>query len=160
LPPSPKSLLEQAEALAADPRQEYLRRAISTAYYGLFHFTLTAAADLVVGAANQATPRYALVYRSVDHGRLRGLCSNIKQSNPQGLPFIPADGFGTVADFARNALNLHELRNFADYDPSRNFTADEARVAVSDARQAIEWFKLGTPEQQDAFLTLLLFKPR
>lgn len=65
-----------------------------------------------------------------------------------------------AADFARIAGNLYELRSLADYDPSRNFTRDEARVAISDARQAITWFQRGNTEQQKAFLTLLLFKSR
>ena len=116
---------------------------------------------MVVGAAGkQSTPRYSLVYRSVDHSRLRALCSQLSTTKPQNLPLVPSGGFGTIADFARIAGHLYELRNLADYDPSRHFTPDEARVAISDAREAIKWFQRGTAEQQEAFLTLLLFKPR
>jgi hypothetical protein len=75
-------------------------------------------------------------------------------------PWLPSGGFGTIADFARNAGNLYELRNIADYDPSRDFTADEAELAISDAREAIAWFEAATKEQQESFLTLLLFRPR
>ena len=73
---------------------------------------------------------------------------------------MPPGGFGRIADFARNAGNLYELRNLADYDPSHDFAAEEARTAISNARQAVEWFQQGTADQQAAFLTLLLFKPR
>jgi hypothetical protein len=76
------------------------------------------------------------------------------------LSLVPSDGFGTIAQFARIAGYLYELRNLADYDPSRDFTPDEARVAISDARQAIKWFQQRTAEQQQAFLTLLLFRSR
>jgi hypothetical protein len=76
------------------------------------------------------------------------------------LPFVPAGDFGPIADFARLAGNLLELRNLADYDPSRNFTLDAAQTAVSEARQAINHFKTAGAHQQKAFLTLLLFKPR
>jgi hypothetical protein len=49
MPPlDPEELLEQARRLAAEPTQADLRRAISAAYYGLFHFFLTAAADMIV----------------------------------------------------------------------------------------------------------------
>jgi hypothetical protein len=161
-PPDPERLFEQADALTAGPdrRQTDLRRAISNAYYGLFHFTLTAAADMVAGSGDRASGQYSLVYRSVDHSRLRTLCLQLSGSKPQNLPFVPPDGFGTIADFARVAGNLYELRNFADYDPSRDFTPEEARLAVSDARQAITWFQGSTTVQQEGFLTLLLFKPR
>jgi hypothetical protein len=163
LPPSdPEHLLGQADALAASPeaRQADLRRAISAAYYGLFHFTLTAAADTVVGFDDRSSARYSLVYRSVDHSRLRALCSQLSGTKPQNLPLVPSGGFGSIADFARIAGHLYELRNLADYDPSRDFTPDEAKVAISDARQAITWFQQGTKEQQEMFLTLLLFKSR
>jgi uncharacterized protein (UPF0332 family) len=161
-PPDPQQLFEQADALAASPEghQTDLRRAISTAYYGVFHFTLTAAADMVVGSGDQSSTRYSLVYRSVDHSRLRALCLQLSATKPQNLPLVPSGGFGTIADFARIAGNLYELRNLADYDPSRDFTPDEARGAISDARQAIVWFQQGTSEQQKAFMTLLLFKSR
>jgi uncharacterized protein (UPF0332 family) len=160
-PPDPEHLFEQADALAAgqEARQADLRRAISAAYYGLFHFTLTAATDLVVGADGRSSARYSLVYRSVDHSRLRTLCSQLSGTKPQNLP-LPSIGLGSIADFARIAGHLYELRNLADYDPSRNFTSDEAKLAISDARQAITWFQGGTKEQQEAFLTLLLFKSR
>jgi hypothetical protein len=67
---------------------------------------------------------------------------------------------GLIAGFARVTGLLYELRNLADYDPSRKFTAGQAKAAISDARQAITWFQSGTKQQQEAFLTLLLFRPR
>jgi uncharacterized protein (UPF0332 family) len=156
-PPRFEDLFEQAHVLVARGAQADLRRAISAAYYGLFHFVLTEAADMVVGSADRSSARYSLVYRSVDHSRLRQLSAQL--TNPQNLPLAPG-GFGTAADFARVAGNLHELRNRADYDPSAEYTADEATTAISDARKAIAWFQQGTEKQQQAFLTLLLFKPR
>jgi hypothetical protein len=123
-------------AAGTEARQTDLRRAISAAYYGLFHFTLTAAADMILGSSDRGSARYALVYRTVDHSRLRALCTQLQGTHPKNLPFEPLGGFGSVADFARIAGNLQELRNLADYDPSQDITPDDARVAVSDARQA------------------------
>jgi hypothetical protein len=162
-PPDPEHLFEQADALAAHPqaRQTDLRRAISAAYYGLFHFALTAAADMVVGTSNRSAPRYALVYRNVDHSRLRTLCDQLSGKNLQALKsYVPSGGFWTIAGFAEVAANLYELRILADYDPSRNFTSNEVMIAISQAREAIKWFQQGTAEQRVTFLTLLLFKPR
>jgi hypothetical protein len=121
---------------------------------------LTAAADMVVASGDRSSARYSLVYRSVDHSRLRALSLQLSGSKPRNLPLLPSGGFGTIADFARTAANLYELRNIADYDPSRDFTPDEAQLAISYAREAIAWFQGATKEQQEAFLTLLLFKPR
>jgi hypothetical protein len=157
-PPRFEDLFKQADALVARGGQADLRRAISAAYYGLFHFALTEAADMAIGTADRSSARYSLVYRSVDHSRLRQLSAQL--TNPQNLPLVPPGGFGRVADFARVAGNLHELRNRADYDPSPEYTVDEAMTAISNAREAVAWFQQGTNEQQQAFLTLLLFKPR
>jgi hypothetical protein len=163
----PDRLLQQAELLAAhppsgEPHQTDLRRAISSAYYGVFHFTLASAADMVVGTDNRSTARYSLAYRSVDHARLRTLCSQLKASQMSSdlSPYVPAGGFGEIIDFARLAANLLQLRNLADYHPSELFTIDEARAAVSEAREAIRHFQAANEKQQQVFLTLLLFRPR
>ena len=104
--PDPERLFAQADFLAAQPQQEDLRRAISTAYYGLFNFVLTAAADMVVGEEERSTSRYSLAYRSVDHKRLRDLCSQLGRTRPQNVPLLPSGGFGPIADFARISSNL------------------------------------------------------
>ncbi len=137
-----------------------LRRAVSDTYYALFHFTLVAAVDMVLGSSARSSTLYALVYRSVEHVRLRALCANVSASKPQ-VPFVPAGGFGEIAKFASIVANLYEQRNLADYDPSQTYTANKA-LWISDAREAIKWFQGSTQEQQQAFLTLLLllFKPR
>lgn len=134
--------------------------AISTAYYGVFHFCLTASADMVCGMTSRTAPGYSLVYRSIDHARLRNLCDQLRRTNPQGVAIVPAAGFGLIADFARVTVNLYEQRMRADYEPSLNFTANEAKVAISEARQAIAWFRSCDEEQRRAFLTMLLFRPR
>jgi hypothetical protein len=156
LPPDPEDLLRQADALAgnAAATQADLRRAISAAYYAVFHFCATAGADMILGADARSSPRYSLVYRSLDHSRFRALPNRLKEL------ITPTNGFGSIGDFARNAANLNEERNLADYDPSRNYTASGAKIAISEARQAIEWFKSCTQEHQEACLLLLLFKPR
>lgn len=93
-PPRFEDLFKQADALVAQGRQADLRRAISAAYYGLFHFVLTEAADMVVGNADQSSARYSLVYRSVDHKRLLQLSAQL--TNPQNLPLVPPGGLGPL----------------------------------------------------------------
>jgi hypothetical protein len=162
VPPDPDEYLQQAEGLAGNPSatQADFRRAISTAYYAIFHFCLTAAADIIVGMESRLTPAYRLVYRSVDHRTLRGLCGQLSQTSPQNVAIIPSTGFGKIADFARVTANLQEQRIMADYDPFLSFTDVGAILAISEARQAIDWFKACDDEQQKAFLTMLLFRQR
>jgi uncharacterized protein (UPF0332 family) len=94
--PKPEHFFEQAEKLISTPvgggalRQVDIRRAISAAYYGLFHATMAAAADLVVGANKRSGNHYALAYRKTDHGVLKGLCADItNKSLPQSLHGSP-----------------------------------------------------------------------
>jgi uncharacterized protein (UPF0332 family) len=157
-PPVPEDLLEQADGLTIEGASETnLRRAISNAYYALFHLALTAAADMVAGGDSppRASPRYSLVYRSVDHSRLRWLCDAVRKTNPQKVPLTLPDGFGSLADFARITLSLFELRALADYHPSTEFPLEETRIKVREARQALDSFRQGSSEQREAFLTML-----
>jgi hypothetical protein len=126
LPPDPDELLQQADALAAKPgaTQADLRRAISAAYYAIFHFTMAAAADMFFGTATPSASAYTVVYRSVDHEALRSLCAQLSQSKPQNVA-IPLSSFGTIADFARVTANLQEQRHSADYDPSKTSRTSE-----------------------------------
>lgn len=122
---NPEHLFEQADKLispppAGPPRQVDLRRAISSAYYGVFHATLTAAADEFVGVTKRSTTQYSLVYRSVDHRSLRELCSEIKKPTlpAKYTPYEPRNGFGpNIKAFAAAVVEMQEKRHAADYDP-------------------------------------------
>lgn len=115
---------------------------------------------MVCGDSSRSSAAYSLVYRSIDHARLRGLCDQLRKTNPQSITVIPASGFGAIADFARVTFNLYEQRIRADYEPSIDFTANDAKLSISEARQAIAWFQSCDEEQQRAFLTMLLFRQR
>ena len=159
-PPVPEHLLEQADRLVKDQRSTDLRRALSNAYYAVFHFVLTAAADMVVGAEQRTSDSYNLVYQSVEHARLRDFCEEVNKTKPQKVAFTPLGGFGSIAEFAGITLNLYELGIRADYDPSIAFSVSGAIIAVSSARQAISLFEEASAERRQAFLTMLLFKER
>jgi hypothetical protein len=168
---NPKHLLEQAERLL-EPRgspvvirQADRRRAISAAYYAVFHCTLTAVADQFVGRADRKTARYALSYRSIDHSKLERLCKVAKRAqidrNSEYAKFISADSFGeNIRNFASLLLELKEKRSSADYDPSHWVKIADARNAISSARSAIEQFENAQSAEMMTFLTLLVFHPR
>lgn len=66
-------LLEQAYHLANlesdEPKQASLRRAVSTAYYALFHLLI----DEAVGNWG-VTRQRSILARTFDHGKMKGIC--------------------------------------------------------------------------------------
>jgi uncharacterized protein (UPF0332 family) len=155
--PNPEHLLEQAEKLVG-PRQADIRRAISSAYYALFHAASINAADAVAGAGNRNSERYALIYRSINHASLVTVCEAIAKDRA-GLR--PEGGFS--ADFKRFAEALSDLqrnRHSADYDPLARFSRTDAVWTIRAARTAFTQFKAATDEERLIFGSLLLFPRR
>lgn len=161
-------LIEQAERLilppaAGPPRQVDVRRAISAAYYAVFHYILTAAADEFVGKTKRATKRYALVYRSIDHRALKDLCGEVKKQTliAKYQRYAPPRGLGpNIQAFASALLELQEKRHAADYDPSNRVKTSDAQLAIATARSAIRRFAAASAVRRKTFLGLLAFAPR
>jgi hypothetical protein len=166
--PNPEHFFEQAQRLVArsaagPPRQVDIRRAISSAYYGVFHATLSYVADHFVGSSKRTSALYGLVYRSVDHALLRNLCQEVqsRRSTSRVALYAPAGGFSPdIQAFAATALELQLKRNTADYDPLPRYRRLDALFAIRAARGALSRFKSASSPQQEAFLALLTFKPR
>jgi uncharacterized protein (UPF0332 family) len=164
---NPDHLFEQARKIVeapvgGRPRQADIRRAISTAYYGVFHATVTAAADLYVGATKRSSSQYGLVYRSVNHNRLREICERAcKSLPPRYAPYVPSAGFGPeIAAFATAVVELQQKRHTADYDPMVRMTRSDAVAAITTARASLAYFYAASNNDKTAFLSLLLFEPR
>lgn len=166
--PNPEHFFAQAERLLAPAtggaaRQVDLRRAISAAFYGLFHAVLTAAADHFVGAGKRHTTQYALVYRSVDHRWLRELAAELNKDTPgkRLRLYLPQAGFAPpFALFLPARFELQERRTAAEYDPLFRATRSDALQVVSSARTALQRFQSAEPAEREAFLALVLFRPR
>jgi hypothetical protein len=164
----PWHLLEQSERLVAQqpagpPRQVDIRRAISSAYYAVFHAVLTAAADQFVGSTKRATRPYGLVYRTIDHSALRELCEEVQKTTPRAKyrAHAPAGGFAAdIVAFATAALELQDKRLMADYDPMVRMRRSDAAAAIGTARTALQRFDQTDQGSREAFLSLLLFPPR
>jgi uncharacterized protein (UPF0332 family) len=165
---NPEHLLDQAGKLitpppAGPPRQVDLRRAVSVAYYAVFHATLSAAADLYVGATKRTTNQYALVYRSVDHRELRDIASKMiaPALSSKLLPYSPSGGFDAdIKAFAQAVVDLQEQRHDADYNPSVRLRTTDAVLAIDLAREALRRLRTAQATSRDAFLGLLLFRIR
>lgn len=124
-------LLRVADDLCANRgtrhvQQAAFRRAISTAYYAVFHALCTVCADGLVGWSRQDL--VSDVYRVLDHGAARR-----KLSLPAAAILSP--------DLAKFGLSFHHLqsrRHAADYaPPSFTVTRLDAEAAVAQARDAV-----------------------
>jgi uncharacterized protein (UPF0332 family) len=164
---NPNHLFEQAEKLivrsAGRPRQVDIRRAISAAYYAIFHAIITAATDQFMGMTNRDESRYGLVYRSVDHTWLRKLCEEVQKPtlSSKFRRHAPMPGFGAnIIAFAGATEDLQEKRHSADYDVMIRMNSSDAALAIDTARAALARFSKASEPERLAFLSLLLFPPR
>ena len=136
---NPDHLLDQAERLttprdSGPPRQADLRRAISAAYYAVFHAVATEAADQFVAATQRDTPRYQQVYRSIEHRRLRSVCEDLVKSTPPAryARYLPYSGLDSDLVAVANAVNeLQERRNLADYDSLFRAKTSDVALAIA-----------------------------
>jgi hypothetical protein len=161
----PEWLLRQADELgyraggAGQPRSVNLRRAVSAAYYAVFHGVVGAATEhLLPGAAPEERHRLA---RSFTHANLRNACEYVLHPNksPKESIAAAAASNAVLVDVADAALLLQEQRHAADYDHLADFTKVGALQAVDTARDALS--KLadlqGTVDLQ-RFLSLLALR--
>jgi hypothetical protein len=88
-------LLEQAVTLARldarRPKQANLRRAISTAYYALFHLLVDEACRSQIGSLHEQAPFRHVLGRAFVHGVMNEACKSfaggtLKKGVSKGLP--------------------------------------------------------------------------
>jgi uncharacterized protein (UPF0332 family) len=166
--PDPDHLLDQADRLIVSTgggtaRHVDLRRAISNAYYALFHAVTAQAVDDLIGSRHRQTTRYRLVYRSVDHKTLRRLCEDVvKPTLPRRYSnYAPDGGFGPDLKFlATTLVQLQNQRHRADYDPLFAATRSSAIATVQKARKALVHFRKAEQALRRDLLTLAVFPPR
>jgi len=164
---NPDHLLDQADRLITSPgggapRQADLRRAISSAYYAVFHTVVTEAADILIGKKHRSSPRYALAYRSITHSSLGKLCEDvIKTPLPKKYSKYLIDDFGLdLIALATAVVDLQEKRHLGDYDPLFRVRMSDAVLAVTTGRTALIRFRDANRTKRRDFLTLLVFSPR
>ncbi len=150
----PHDLMEVARALAepgdAPPTQARLRRAISTAYYAMFHCLAASAADLFIGA--ERNPAWHRTYRALEHGRARSACRQA-----QAMPEFPAE----IRDFAKAFIVLQIERQKADYAlDAPNHQRSDVLDYIGSAERAIGPFEQVAVEARRAFAAHVLFRQR
>jgi uncharacterized protein (UPF0332 family) len=133
------------------PRQADLKRAVSTAYYALFHFLAGECADLLVGTGTaRRWPCWRHVHRGLDHGFAKSACGRVVNLN------FPAE----IVQFANAFISLQQQRHIADYDPTSRFERAEVVAIIDNADQAISDYKRALRSDRIAFAVLVLLKLR
>lgn len=148
-------LLEQAYHLARReknrPKQASLRRAVSTAYYSLFHLLIAAA----VVNWRRRDQRTALA-RVFDHHRMKSASEKVPSGIPGQDPSVVADLKMVATAFIR----LQQYRYAADYDNSQKWSRTEVLAQVNLASEASRrWRAIRTQKiAQDYLLSFLSVK--
>ena len=138
----PKDLLAQADHLnklsPKRPKQANLRRAVSAAYYAVFHALCWSNANVLVGVGTtRPQGAWLQTYRAVDHGQAKARCL-----------YAPVKRFpAKIQAFADSFVTLQEYRHRADYSPDQHFTKQEVSVIVGLARSAVA--AIGTAPARD-----------
>ncbi|WP_217693526.1 hypothetical protein [Rhodovulum sp. ES.010] len=134
------------------PRQTDLKRAVSTAYYAVFHAMCRNTADMLIGSTKSARsqPAWLQAYRAIDHGQAKNQCKNgtIKR--------FPKD----VEDFAALFIEAQDARHRADYDPGSRFTRSEVLVLIKRVEEAISAFQRVPKSDRRAFAAFVVLKFR
>ena len=135
------------------PSQAALCRAVSTAYYAMFHALARNCADLLIGKTPAARNRQAWskTYRSLEHGRANAACANKK-----AMAQFPR----AIRNFGGIFTNMQSRRHQADYDPSARFTKLEVMIDIDRVARAIVNFDRLDNRDKRAFCAHVLFRPR
>jgi hypothetical protein len=140
----PEELLDLADILAGRgagrgrPRTVHMRRAVSSAYYALFHELVNAACEELLGDGPTAETQRNTAARWFSHTDLRHLANAVLAPSGGGghalsSVLVPAHGLVRVADAF---VTLQEQRERADYDHTYDIDRESALTYVDLARDA------------------------
>jgi uncharacterized protein (UPF0332 family) len=153
-------LLQQALLLVhkepRSPRQASLRRAVSAAYYSLFHLLVSEA----VANWGRANLRAALG-RAFDHGNMKAASNRLQ--DPRQFPFVGQDPRAVAAlrSVGKTFAQLQEKRHIADYDNTTFWTRTDALSQIKSAEQAFAiWRSIRNEQIAQAYLVSLIVKKR
>lgn len=162
----PADLIDQPRSLAKSgrrrPKQADLRRAVSTAYYAVFHALSELAADRVLrGVSHDRLGLTSLVQRSISHSNVKKAAAWLSCA-PGQIKGVVRQARGNGAVNARlqwvctRIVTLQELRHQADYDfsnQSPRWNRADALRLIDEAKRCIEELRDLEPSPD---LTLLL----
>ena len=169
VPIDPTKLIEAAEEFGRQkggkgrPRPVLLRRAVSTAYYALYHgLTRATAEQLLPNGGDEDQLKITRLFR---HNGMKGVCAKIAgregaKSSPYLDPISHSLQGTSLLDVATVFRDLQEARHKADYDHLETFSKQATIGLVADAKKALKTLDAAEPKERDAFLALLAMSLR
>ena len=158
---NPQDLLDIASQLAdglgdgnrGRPKQTELSRAVSCAYYAMFHTLAACCADTMIGATPSTRPNQAWrqAYRALEHRQTKGRCSNHQMMSL----FPPA-----IQNFGEHFIEMQRERHSADYDPLFELRRSQAKQLVEETANRIAQFNATDVLDRRAFSAYVLFPIR
>ena len=155
-------LLEQARHLAnrerRRPKQASLRRAISTAYYALYHLLVAETTRILI---RNVAPKNRFA-RAIDHTNLKSASRAFANPQPNQLPSLTG-GAPVPPDLeivANAVIELQEARHEADYNVDQRFSRVEVNNLITQAAAAFQaWQRVRTnPIAHNYLAALMLWK--
>jgi len=143
----------------SNPIEGELRRAISTAYYAVFHLLIHESV-YGIGIDGHLHTRTA---RAFQHGIMKKVCDLFSPSNPdrKTKEFTTASGIRIPVPLRKVAMafvELYEAREEADYDGSVTLPHERAEAKVQRAEMTFQiWSLIQTHPSTTAFLQELFF---
>jgi uncharacterized protein (UPF0332 family) len=146
-------LIQLAERIAGldsgRPKQAHLRRALSTAYYAIFHFLIDEACRSQIGAQHAQRGFRHVLGRGYTHGVMKQACASfaggtLKASVSKGLPRDAAGLYVVPREIQRIAaiyVELQEKRHLADYDLTERFKRSEVLALIDETRARVANFQ-------------------
>lgn len=158
-----QDMLDQADHLVAlesrRPKQASLRRAISAAYYALFHLLVEEAASNLAADHDLRL----LVARAFEHGEMKKAAKSFASGSlPKYISAVtgakvPKD----LQSVARAFVDLQEARHDADYNFTQRFSRTEVQDHIRIAKNAFAaWSRVRKQLSAQAFLAALLLFSR
>jgi uncharacterized protein (UPF0332 family) len=146
-------LLALAEELAERSGKSLTlkRRAVSTAYYAVFHTLAKLCADELLGAgSDMRSEEYIRVYRSLEHGTLK-----------TAFKTGPLNQTVALQKIGNRVVRLQSERIRSDYLPSQQlYTQDQCSALVESAKSAISSIAALSENDRKRLALSLLFKSR
>ena len=158
---TPTGLIRIARHLAAGgvgsgigrPRQDELCRAVSCAYYAMFHTLASCCADMLVGAtrARRRQEAWRQTYRALEHGHAKNQCSNARM-----LSRFPTE----IRRFGDLFTHMQRRRHDADYDPDASFSRSDVMQFIDETESAIAGFETVDARDRRGFAVFVLLRNR
>jgi hypothetical protein len=147
-------LLRLARVLAADtggrPRWVARNRAVSTAYYGLFHALAELCARELVGAG-RPWPPFRHIYRSLDHGHARRVFEETARDRSSSRD---------ARDLAQLFVDLQKARHAADYDLGYRVSVSELADILARAQLGVDLIGRLAPAESKLLAARLIGRTR